>query len=151
MIRSNSNSSAMYRPSTPSSATSTTKPASTSPFFRNLAVLASSSMTRILILSSPRVLPCQKVEIRRIGSSDSADLKCESRRKLQGPWQPVGMNFLQCSKVPRPRIRNQIAGLIQSHAVTTGCANRIVLQSIDAPAVLHIVISMVEKVESLHL
>ena len=82
ITRSNSTSSARCRPSNPSPATSTLKPDSLSPFFRNFAVFTSSSITRVLIPTLFAVIA-------------AAGIRVNGRHQVPGA-------MLGCGIAPRP-------------------------------------------------
>src|SRR5271156_2325191 len=78
-------------------------------------------------------------------------LERKSCGELQRAGKAVWADFLKRPEIARPRVRHQIAGLIHTRAVAAVSSDRIVLQLVDAVAILYVVVGMVEQIEGLHL
>src|ERR1019366_6280920 len=78
-------------------------------------------------------------------------LERESCGKLQNARKAVRADLLQASEIARARIWHQIADLVERSSIAAVAPNGVVLQLINAVAVLHVVVGVVEQIERLHL
>src|SRR5208337_4485196 len=67
-------------------------------------------------------------------------LEREFDGKLHYAGKAVGADFAIGAEVTRPRVRHQVAGLVQCHAIAAVGAGRVVFERVDPVAVLHVVI-----------
>jgi hypothetical protein len=84
-------------------------------------------------------------------SRSSEELEGKPCGELKGSRQTVGADFLKGSEVAWAGVGHQVTLLIWRHGIAAGSANRVVLQLVDAIAVLDVIICMVEQIEGLYL